>query len=101
MRKTKVSFSENGKKINQKYGICRSFRGSEMGKSIRYFGTLFTLCLKSSMLERYLDIKNGKWSGNGMEIENAFENAKIVDKSARLWPLRFRRATSGNCIRTK
>ena len=69
--------------------------------SIRHFGTLFTLCLKSSMLERYLDIKNGKWSGNGMEIENAFENAKIVDMSARLWPLRFRRATSGNCIRTK
>ena len=46
---------------------------------IRHFGTLSTLCLKSSMLERCLDIKNGKWSGNGMEIENAFENAKIVD----------------------
>ena len=33
------------------------------------------------MLERYLDIKNGKWSGSGMEIENAFEYAKIVDMS--------------------
>ena len=47
---------------------------------IRHFGTLFTLCLKyCSMLVRYLDIKNRKWSGNGMEIENAFEYAKIVD----------------------
>ena len=27
---------------------------------------------------------------NGVEIENAFDNAKIVDMSAHLWPLRFR-----------
>ena len=69
--------------------------------SIRHFGTLFTLCLKSSMLERYLDIKNGKWSGNGMEIENAFENAKIVDMSTRCYHSGSGVATSGNCIRTK
>ena len=37
------------------------------------------------MLARYLDIKIGKWSGNRMEIENAFECAKIVDISARFY----------------
>ena len=30
---------------------------------------------------RYLDIINGNWSGSGIEIENAFEYAKIVDMS--------------------
>lgn len=34
------------------------------------------------MLVRYLDIKIKKWSRNKMEIENAFECAKIVDMSA-------------------
>ena len=68
--------------------------------SIRYFGTLFTLCLKyCSMLVRYLDIKNRKWSGNGMEIENAFEYAKIVDMSARCYHSGSGVAASGgNCI---
>ena len=67
---------------------------------IRHFGTLFTLCLKyCSMLVRYLDIKNGKWSGNGMEIENAFEYAKIVDMSARCYHSGSGVAASGgNCI---
>ena len=51
------------------------------------------------MLERYLDIKNGKWSGNGMEIENAFEYAKIVDMSARCYHAGSGVAVSGgNCI---
>jgi len=27
---------------------------------------------------RYLDIENRKWSGNGMEIENAFEYVKML-----------------------
>ena len=67
---------------------------------IRHFGTLFTLCLKyCSMLVRYLDIKNRKWSGNGMEIENAFEYAKIVDMSARCYHSGSGVAASGgNCI---
>ena len=67
---------------------------------IRHFGTLFTLCLKyCSMLVRYLDIKNGKWSGNGMEIEYAFEYAKIVDMSARCYHSGSGVAASGgNCI---
>ena len=69
-------------KIISKYCIFYGFRVQKWENSIRHFGTLFTLCLKSSMLERYLDIKNGKWSENGIEIENAFEYAKIVDISA-------------------
>ena len=72
MHKTKVSFSENGKKINQKYGICHSFRGSEMGKYIRHFGTLFTLCLKQHVSEVFT-IQTSKLE-NGVEIENAFND---------------------------
>ena len=76
------------------------FGVQKWGNSIRHFGTLFTLCLKyCSMLVRYLDIKNGKWSGNGMEIENAFEYAKIVDMSARCNHSGSGVAASGgNCI---
>ena len=77
MRKTKVSFSENGKKYPRNTLLIMVFRIQKYKNSMRYFGTLFTLCLKyCSMLVRYLDIKNRKWSGNGMEIENAFEYAK-------------------------
>jgi len=51
------------------------------------------------MLVRYLDIKNEKWSGKGMEIENAFEYAKIVDMSARCYHYDSGVAASGgNCI---
>ena len=76
------------------------FGVQKWGNSIRHFGTLFKLCLKyCSMLVRYLEIKNGKWSGNGMEIENAFEYAKIVDMSARCYHSGSGVAASGgNCI---
>ena len=37
------------------------------------------------MLVRYLGIKIAKWSENGIEIENAFECAKIVDMSSRFY----------------
>ena len=52
------------------------FRIQRLENYMRHFGIVFTLCLKyCSMLVRYLDIENGKWSGNGMEIENDFEYA--------------------------
>ena len=46
------------------------------------------------MLVRYLDIKIGKWSGNRMEVENAFECVKIIGMSAR-----FCHSDSGEAIK--